>query len=220
MNKDYELLMEEAMKKAEEKPTNKKVINQLIDNKTRIEGLMQNFIPRIKAGEINKETAVAELLDVYYQEWVDIYDDEVFPEEFIIPLKDRDCGIYEALSWLAIEKYDFDADFGGWSPLMQSVECADAPMTYFLIQNGADANKWPDMGEMPDWPEENYYLEDIDIKYLNESWPRTERYIKALLETAKVLLKEGGTGSYGGRSGFNADAEKHLIKLDNYSCEY
>ena len=93
-------------------------------------------------------------------------------------------------------------------------------MTSFLIRNGADANKWPDMEELPGIPTENYYLVDIDIQYLNECWPRTERYIKALLETARVLLEEGETGSFNGLSHFTADAEKRLITIGEYKREY
>ncbi len=183
---------------------------------------IQNCIAQIKAGEICKEAAAISLLYTYYRECIDTSDNRnaPYPEELTIPLKERDYGICEALSWLVMEKYDFNTEYEGDSPLMISVGYADEPMTSFLIQNGADANKWPNMGEFPEIPEENFYLVDIDIQYLNECWPRTERYIKALLETAKVLLKEGETGSFNGITSFTADAEKHSISLAGYRCEY
>ncbi len=40
-------------------------------------------------------------------------------------------------------------------------------MTEFLIWNGANANYWPDMDEEPEYMRDNYYLEDIDIAYIN-----------------------------------------------------
>ncbi len=177
---------------------------------------------QIQTGEICEDAAVIELLDAYYQNCIGSMDDDddSYPEEFTIPLKDRHYGIYEALLWLANEHFDFNSEYEGESALMMAVECADAPMTSFLIQNGADANKWPDMEELPDIPKSNYYLEDIDIKYLNECWPRTERYIKALLETARVLLDEGKTGSFKGVSHFSADAERRIITIAEYLCKY
>lgn len=187
-----------------------------------IDQALKNCISKIKAGEICREAAAISLLDIYYRECIDTSanPNDPYPEELTIPLKERNYGIYEALSWILTEQCDFNAEYEGYSPLMQAVGYADAPMTSFLIQNGADANIWPDMGEFPELPEENYYLVDIDVQYLNECWPRTEIYIKALLETAKVLLKEGGTGSFSGWSSFTADAENHLITLAEYKCEY
>ncbi len=191
-------------------------MNTMIDK-----GIIQNCINKIKTGEIRKEAAVIELLDAYYRNCIDTTEnDDSYPEELTIPLEERGFGIYEALLWLANKQYDFNVEYEGESALMIAVGYADAPMTSFLIQNGADANKWPDMDELPGIPKNNYYLEDIDIQYLNETWPRTETYIKALLETAKVLLKEGGTGSFRGVSHFTADEEKHLITLGEYKCEY
>ena len=184
--------------------------------------IMQNCVNHIKTGEIHKETAVVELLDTYYRECIDDLDDEndSYPDELTIPLAERRFGIYEALLWLANEQYDFNAEYDGESALTLAVGYADAPMTSFLIRSGADANKWPDMDELPDIPRSNYYLEDIDIQYLNELCPRTEKYIKALMETARVLLEEGGTGSFKGISRFTADAEKRLITIADYKCEY
>ena len=135
---------------------------------------IQTCINQIKVGEIRKEAAVVKLLDTYYRYVDSLEADDSYSEEFTIPLEERKHGIYEALSWLVNEHYDFNAEYECESALALSVGYADAPMTSFLIQNGADANKWPYMGEIPGIPENNYYLEDIDIQYLNETWPRTE----------------------------------------------
>lgn len=77
----------------------------------------------------------------------------------------RPSGIGEAMERIVSHGWGFNADSGcGWSPLMESVGWCDAPMTEFLLQNGADANLRPDMED----GERNYYLDDLDIAFLNE----------------------------------------------------
>lgn len=172
---------------------------------------LQTCINKIKAGKIEKEV-VHTFLRTYYDciEDMNPAEDAPYPEKLTKPLRERKFGIYEAMSWLAQEKYNMNE--GDDTPLMETVGYADAPMTEFLIQNGANANYWPDMDEIPGIPRSNYYLEDIDIAYFEESWPLSERYINALLETAKVLLSQGNTGSFWGLC-LSADAEKREITI-------
>ncbi len=172
---------------------------------------LQTCINQIKAGRIEKEV-VYTFLRTYYNciEDMNAAEDAPYPEELTKPLRERKSGVYEAMCWLAQEKYDMNE--GDDTPLLETVAYADAPMTEFLIQNGADANYWPDKDENPEVPKFNYYLEDIDIAYYNENWPLSDRYISALLETAKVLLTQGDTGSFLGLC-LSADAEKREITI-------
>lgn len=130
----------------------------------------------------------------YYDEYIDgcldndyfCDDEEDFPEELTKPLAERTSGVYEAITWLVENGYDFDEGESD-CPLMMSVGYADAPMTQFLIQHGANLTKCPFIDERVEITQSNYYLDDIEYAYYDRRWQRTERYIQALLQTKKVL---------------------------------
>lgn len=73
-------------------------------------------------------------------------------------------------------------------------------MVHFLIKRGADANSWPMMNEVPLEGRRNYYLEDIDIHYMDESLANDKDidYLKALHRTARVLVEDANLGPYRG----------------------
>ena len=169
----------------------------------------------------NLKTPVYSFLCTYYDEYIDEMDpseNAPFPEELTKPIEDRESGIAEAMKLLVENHYNLD-EGDCFNPLMMAVGHADAPMTEFLIANGADAHYWPDMDEPIEKYSGNYYLEDIDIAYFNERWPIDDRYINALLQTAKVLLRDGHTDSFFGLC-LNADAEKREITLSAVEWKY
>ena len=107
---------------------------------------------------------------------------------------------------------DVDATDGGFNALMLAVSAGDAPMVQFLIKHGADANKWPDMGEVPSSGEGNYYLDDIDIHFMNECFANEKDvvYLKALHRTALVLTEEARLGPYRGHN-LTIDEEGNVL---------
>lgn len=180
--------------------------------------ILLNRINKIKKHQTSTEVFY-DFLCVYYDDYIDVLnesEDAPYPKELTLPLKDRESGIYDAVTWLVEQGYNVNRG-DCFNPLMMAVGHADAPMTSFLLQHGADANYWPEMDKSSEPLHDNYYLEDIDIAYLNETWPKSERYIDALLQTAKVLLQEGNTGSFFGIC-LVADAEKREIILSD--CHY
>ena len=56
------------------------------------------------------------------------------------------------------------------------------------------------MGEEPEWMRQNYYLEDIDIHFMDECLADDKdlEYMKALHQTALVLSDVGHLGPYSG----------------------
>ena len=182
--------------------------------------ILLNEMKLIKKQE-TKDEVVYKILCAYYDAYIEKNANEesnLFPEELLLPLEQRTSGIVEVMEWLVKEGFDLN-EGEGFNPLMMAVGHADAAMTSFLIQNGADANYWPDMEEIPESYRDNYYLEDIDIAYYNESWELTENYVMALLNTAKVLLEKGKTGSFYGLC-LSADAEKREIQLRGAQYKY
>lgn len=75
-------------------------------------------------------------------------------------------------------------------------------MVHFLIEHGADIDSWPGKGEEPLPGEGNYYLDDIDIHFMNESFANDADidYLKALHRTALVLVEDAHLGPYTGYS--------------------
>lgn len=183
-------------------------------------GILKSSIDKIRKKELTSEVVYSFLCSYYdeYIEGLDESEDAPYPEELVLPLETRESGVYEAMSWLVDQKYNLD-EGECFNPLMMAVSHADAPMTEFLIRNGANANYWPDMDEEPEYMRDNYYLEDIDIAYMDMHWPRSERYVNALLQTARVLLQEGNTGSFFGLC-LAADAEKREISLSGPNYLY
>lgn len=190
--------------------------------------ILEEKIREIKKNEIDKEV-ILQFLCAYYDDYINgwaendyIYSDEdeeeEFPEELTMPLDERISGVFEAITWLTEQGYDLNEGEDD-CPLMMTVGYADAPMTQFLIQHGADPTKWPFMEETPEKMRSNYYLDDIDIAYFDEHWPRTERYVQALLQTAKVLTVDGKLGGYGGLC-LLIDEEKREITLGSPKWKY
>lgn len=154
--------------------------------------------------QVNCAFKAEEFLEWYYDEYIGHQSDSIcgkydldaediaYPEELTEPMVARSSGINEAMK--RIVKHGCDLNLGSISsPLMLSVGWCDAPMTELLLQNGADANIWAEMinGEC------NYYLEDLDIAYLNERWDRTDSaFVDALLSTAKILVTTGRLSDY------------------------
>ena len=169
---------------------------------------LKALLSRIESGEV-KTACVYETVDTYYQCVIgkideldddDVYEEAPFPEEFLLPVEDRRSGIGDALIQLINAGHHVDDADGGFNALMLAVGSGDAPMVRFLINHGADANKWPEMDETPLPGEGNYYLDDIDIHYMDESFANDKdiEYMKALHRTALVLVEDAHLGPYSG----------------------
>ena len=167
---------------------------------------IEKTLKRIAGGEI-KTACVYSLIDTYYMYVVGDIDAEEsdlespFPEELLQPVEDRESGIGPALIKLLEKGHNVNASDGDFNALMLAVGSGDAPMVRFLINHGADANSWPNMEEsLPG--ESNYYLDDIDINYMNECFANDKDidYLKALFQTALVLVEDAHLGPYSGFS--------------------
>ena len=156
----------------------------------------------------NVETAaVYELIDTYYQQVAysppeddDDMEEVLFSEELKQPVEDRISGIMTALTQILNAGHDINRSDGYFNAMMLAVGCGDAPMVQFLIEHGADVNTWPHMDKEPEWMRQNYYLEDIDIHFMDECFANDKdlEYMKALYQTALVLAKFGHLGPYTG----------------------
>ena len=159
----------------------------------------------IEIGKINS-AHIYELVDTYYQcviYKIDEYGDDEpedtsYPEELLKPLSERDSGIAEALSVLIDRGYDVHESDGCFNALMLAVGSADESMTAFLRANGADPLTWPDMDELPEEWRQNFYLEDIDIHYMDACYDHDEDYKAALLRTAQTFVKMSGLKKFCG----------------------
>ena len=124
---------------------------------------------------VNKEQKNNELQDYY-------------PDEFLVPVLERDSGIGIALLQLLDAGFDIDGSDGYFNALMLAVGEADAQMTDFLIAHDSDPTSWPCDDEKPKFAHGNFYLEDIDINYHSET--ENAKYIDGLYRTALVLAKD------------------------------
>ena len=167
---------------------------------------IEKALKRIAGGEI-QSACVYSMIDSYYMRVVgdmDVKDSDPespFPEELFQTIEDRKSGIGLALTKLLDEGHDVNASDSYFNSLMLAVGSGDAPMVRFLIKHGADANSWPGMEEsLPG--EGNYYLDDIDINYMNECFANDKDidYLKALYRTALVLVQDAHLGPYSGHS--------------------
>ena len=85
------------------------------------------------------EDAAYGFLCAYYDCYINsIVEEDIFPEELVLPLEERPSGVCEGMEWLV--KNGCDLNEGSCNALMMAVAFADAPMTSFLIKHGADAN--------------------------------------------------------------------------------
>ncbi len=175
--------------------------------------ILEREINAIKRGERDQEVIV-HFLEEYYEHYIQStlpgglsyeVEDCPYPEELSLPLEKRKSGICDAVNWLIEAGYDPN-EGACFNPLMMAVWYEDAFMTEFLISNGADAHRWPDMLES----EPNIYIDHLDIAYFDKAWPLDDRFMQALLETAKVLLRDGKVGSFSGMC-LKADAENRTI---------
>lgn len=167
---------------------------------------LKHVLHRIETGDV-QAAYIYELLDTYYQcviYKVGEYDDDrepedtSYPEELLKPLAERESGIEEALSVLIDQGYDVHESDGCFNALMLAVGSADEPMTAFLLANGADPYTWPDMEQLPEEWRGNYYLEDIDIQYMDACFEPDEEYKAALLRTAQTFVRVSGLRNMGG----------------------
>ncbi len=150
--------------------------------------------------------AIYELIDTYYQQVVyispeaDDIADGSFSEELKQSVEDRASGIMLALMQLINAGHDVNGTNGCFNAMMLAVGYGDAPMVQFLIENGADVNTWPDMEELSEGMPDNYYLEDIDIHFMDECLANDKdlEYMEALYKTALVLSKVGHLGPFSG----------------------
>ena len=150
---------------------------------------------------------IYELVDTYYQcviYKIDEYDDDeepkdtAYPEELLCQLPERQSGIFEAISMLIDQGYDVHESDGYFNALMLAVGYADEAMTAFLLANGANPHTWPNMDELPEELRMNYYLEDIDVHYMDACFDHDEPYKTALLCTAQTFVKMSGLKNIGG----------------------
>jgi len=137
----------------------------------------------------------------------DIPDDELpeydWPEndEVLLEVEKRPSGICLAINELLDTGHDMNGSIGGWNALMLAVGYADNYMTRYLLDHGADPHIWPDAGGLPEWIEQNYYLESLDIAYMNcrfESGSVESGFIDAVVHTAELLAEQGGLRDFGG----------------------
>ena len=182
-----------------------------------IDPRLETVIRKIESGELT-EACIYELLDTYYQLVIwksdnsdcedDLQDAETpFPEDFLLPVDDRSSGIGAALTQLLAAGHDVDGTDGYSNALMIAVGNGDAPMVHFLLQHGANAESWPMMDDDLTGHNSNYYLEDIDINFMNECYAndRDPDYLQALYRTALVLVEDAHLGPYSG----------YCLKIDN-----
>ena len=101
-----------------------------------------------------KPSSIFELLEEYYRSTIwrgsqisddDLcYDDDFsFSEELTQPVETRKSKIGDRVIRLLKDGYDINDISNSDSALMALVGNADAPMTKFLIEHGADVNKDP-----------------------------------------------------------------------------
>ena len=179
----------------------------------------QGMNPRLEAflHEVDcRKVATAviyELVDTYYQQVAytppesdDDMTDMPFSEELKQPVEDRLSGIIVTLTQLINAGHDVNESDGSFNAMMLAVGHGDAPMVQFLIEHGAHVDTWPDMDEEPEWMRQNFYLEDINIHFMDECLANDKdlEYMKALHQTALVLSEVGHLGPYSG----------HCLKID------
>ena len=145
---------------------------------------LKSVMSKILNGNI-RSAHIYELVDTYYQcviYKIDEYDDDEeptdasYPEELLYQLPERQSGIFEAMSMLISQGYDVNESDGCFNALMLAVGHADEAMTAFLIANGANPHTWPNMDELPEEQRMNYYLEDIDVHYMDACFDHDEPY--------------------------------------------
>lgn len=162
----------------------------------------------------DKQNWFYKLLDTYYQQCVmhigstlDVPDDEIpeddwpINEEVLLDVALRPSGIETAIQALFSFGNDINGSGGHFNALMLAVGYADYYMTRYLLDHGADPHIWPDTGDPPEWIEQNYYLESLDIAYMNwrfEGGNDESGFIDAVVHTAELLASQGGLRDFEG----------------------
>ena len=122
------------------------------------------------------------------------YDESAVFFDHRIPLEKRKSDILARIEKLLADGVDLNDAPDGDYPLMSAVGNYDALMVSYLIGKGADCRKWLAEGEEPEPGRRNWYLEDLDIAGMDESFatdPNNDLF-QAIFDTACVLVKEGG----------------------------
>ena len=122
------------------------------------------------------------------------YDESAVFFDHGIPLEKRKSDILASIEKLLADGVDLNDAPDGEYPLMSAVGNYDALMVSYLIGKGADCRKWLAEDEELEPGERNWYLEDLDIAGMNESFvtnPNKDLF-QAIFDTACVLVKEGG----------------------------
>ena len=122
------------------------------------------------------------------------YDESAVFFDYGVPLEERKCDVMDKIEQLLADGVDLNDAPDGEYPLMSAVVNLDAQMVSYLIGKGADCRKWHAADEEPEPGERNWYLEDLDIAGMHESfvtYPNKDLF-QAIFDTACVLVKEGG----------------------------
>lgn len=182
--------------------------------------ILEKALLRIENG-IGTDEAISNYLSAYYDVYIREKEkacDRFGELELADPLEERESGVSEGLKRLL--EAGFDPNAGEvFNPLMMAVGWSDAPMTKYLIENGADANYWPGMDEEPECMRYNFYLEEIDIAFLHGDHNHDESNVDALLQIAVVLISCGNTGGFLGFC-LKADPEKREVSVSGFEPKY
>ena len=157
---------------------------------------LEKIIKEIQTRQINKNLLIY-LLDNYYQcviynidELTDeeIYkkDDEFFPEELTLPLEIRKSGILEALNLVLNINPNVNENTGFENALMVAVGNADSFIVEYLLDNGANPLKWPNLEE----DETNYYLDERCYCFTNPIVPQAWHKIVKKVKQLKDLIEK------------------------------
>lgn len=143
-------------------------------------------------------------LDSYYQhELCAVTEDAAF-NKMLLPLNQRAYPIQEQLDWLLSHGANIN-DGGEDRPLMNAVSALDAPMTEYLLAHGADPMYDDPENEIIPYGCGNYYIDDLDIRLLDESFSRNKdpEVFKSALRIAVLLAQYGVT-----------NVQTHCITID------
>lgn len=164
-------------------------------------------------GAVNAPGGTSPLSDYLYFYYCGLYlkpdrgDDGqfLFPAELFLPLAARPAALAAHLGWFFEHGADPNAGKDDF-PLMRTVGNADAALTEYLLDRGADPFYGGD-GSGLLYSSGNWYIDALDDAMLQESFAaRPDRNrLTAILNTAAVLARRGVTVS--GRFCLSVDPE-------------
>lgn len=140
-----------------------------------------------------------------------------YPDALLLPLSERKSGILNAMEWFAENDTDFNIENDLVTPLTIAISYSDWAMVEFLILHGADANHWH--GSSINEPSDNFYMEELDLHWLNSTWQHSNTFAKAILKCAEILLTIGNVANFQGLC-LQADQDTHEIELTNLQLKY